>query len=74
LEALRHDYSAALHDDLKALSAYQLVSSVGLGRYQSTVGFPQEGAVWLSFGDYDPTFVAAVDNDIRTLQSQGTTG
>jgi tetratricopeptide (TPR) repeat protein len=42
LDSQRHDYSSALHDDLKALSAYQLVTSGGLGSYQSVIGPEQE--------------------------------
>ena len=46
LEARRHDYKAALQDDLKALTAYQLVSSTGLGQYESVVGPQVESGIW----------------------------
>jgi tetratricopeptide (TPR) repeat protein len=70
LESQRHDYSAALHDDLKALSAYQLVVSAGLGSYESVIGPEQENGTWYHFGGPNSVFVSAVDQDISRLQAQ----
>jgi tetratricopeptide (TPR) repeat protein len=74
LESQRHEYSAALHDDLKALSAYQLVASAGLGSYESVIGPEQESGTWYVFGSESSAFVSAVDQDISRLQAQGTGG
>jgi tetratricopeptide (TPR) repeat protein len=74
LDSQRHDYSAALHDDLKALSAYQLVVSAGLGNYESVIGTEQESGTWYRFGSESSVFVYAVDQDISRLQAQGTGG
>lgn len=69
LEARRHDYRDALQDDVRALSAYQLVSSAGLGAYEGVVN-PTSG-IRYRFGSSMPTFVQSVDDDVRALQAQG---